>query len=197
MAPEMLLTWGIPYEKRKGYTAAVDWWSMGACLFALITGMRPFPGVSVEKIEELAPEALHQCNGNVADAFIRLYGHVRFDHCCEVDPTTKSFISALLNPDVQGRLGSDNGIFDLRAHEYFFNIDFDLLDRKLIEPPFIPEPFLFVDAANEDPQFSNYDQMLVKNKKYSWLAPLDDGSGDHLWQSYYSIHAPQQLVAPS
>ncbi|KAG5176087.1 hypothetical protein JKP88DRAFT_171710 [Tribonema minus] len=42
MAPEVANMAGTPRSERAGYTRAVDWWSLGATTFKLLTGERPF-----------------------------------------------------------------------------------------------------------------------------------------------------------
>jgi serine/threonine protein kinase len=43
MAPEVAMLIGTSRDaSRRGYTSAVDWWSLGATLFKMVTGKRPY-----------------------------------------------------------------------------------------------------------------------------------------------------------
>lgn len=42
MAPEVLIQFFQPFTDHKGYTECVDWWSLGATIYKLYTGSRPY-----------------------------------------------------------------------------------------------------------------------------------------------------------
>jgi serine/threonine protein kinase len=42
MAPEMVIMLNQSSSERRGYTNAVDWWSLGITAFKLLTGYKPF-----------------------------------------------------------------------------------------------------------------------------------------------------------
>jgi len=44
----------------------------------------------------------------------------------------------LFNPDVKKRLGA-NGPKEIKEHPYFSNIDWNRLEAKQVDPPFIPD----------------------------------------------------------
>ena len=48
MAPEMLVMLSQPRAQAKGYTKAVDWWSLGATIFKLFVGVKPFDHIADE-----------------------------------------------------------------------------------------------------------------------------------------------------
>lgn len=51
----------------------------------------------------------------------------------------KDLIRRLLNPDFKYRLGvSDDGL-GIQKHDFFYGVDFDLLLRNKIPPPWIPD----------------------------------------------------------
>ena len=49
MAPEMVKMLGQSRSQRSGYTAAVDYWSLGVTVFKLLTGYRPFDSMYQEE----------------------------------------------------------------------------------------------------------------------------------------------------
>ena len=48
------------------------------------------------------------------------------------------FINRLIVKDPSQRLGSSDGIAELKRHKWMQSIDWKKLERKQIEPPFIP-----------------------------------------------------------
>jgi serine/threonine protein kinase len=42
MAPEMVILLSQPRSVRKGYSKAVDFWSLGVTIYKMLTGARPF-----------------------------------------------------------------------------------------------------------------------------------------------------------
>ena len=48
MAPEMLVMLSQPRAQARGYTKAVDWWSLGATIFKLLVGVKPFDHIAAD-----------------------------------------------------------------------------------------------------------------------------------------------------
>ena len=120
MAPEVLN--GYDY----GYAA--DWWSLGVVVYEMFFGVSPFN------------ESIHQkCDHDVTfDAITIPPGR---------DPEVNDFISSLLTCDAKARLGA-NGVKEIKSHSIFRSIDFEALERKEIEPPFIPTFNDYTTSAN-------------------------------------------------
>ncbi len=54
------------------------------------------------------------------------------------------------------RIGSrDIGALEIKQHPWFRDIDFDLLVKKQITPPYIPKVEDQGDVGNVDPEFLN------------------------------------------
>ncbi len=118
MAPEMIL--------KKGYGKAVDWWSLGALLFEMITGYAPFRARSTRD----------------------LYRKILNDKISL--PTWASapchqIMRGLLERNVNKRLGATKstmfevgGVKVLKNHPFFVDIDWKDLLSKSLPPPFIP-----------------------------------------------------------
>ena len=81
-------------------------------------------------------------------------------------------ILQLLSKDAAKRLGTVGGAEDIKAHEWFKDIDFEKLEQKLIPAPFVPElsndefdiTNFEVELANEDAKspLPHYKLQLVK-----------------------------------
>ncbi|KAF8934346.1 hypothetical protein BGZ58_005774 [Dissophora ornata] len=124
LAPELLL--GI------GHGAAVDWWSLGVCLFEFLTGYPPF-------MDE-APEAIFK---NILNHDIQWpeYGLSREAH---------DLINKLLSRDPTHRPSPA----ELKAHPFFRGVDWENIRNQ--EAPFIPAPndntdTSYFDARNARP----------------------------------------------
>ncbi|XP_046390365.1 ribosomal protein S6 kinase beta-1 [Ischnura elegans] len=112
MAPEILT--------RSGHGKAVDWWSLGALMFDMLTGAPPFTAENRKKtIEKI------------------LKGRLTFPPYLTMD--AKDLIRRLLRRQVNLRIGSGpNDAEAIKTHCFFKHINWaDVLARKL-EPPFKP-----------------------------------------------------------
>ncbi|KAF9108899.1 hypothetical protein BGX27_008185 [Mortierella sp. AM989] len=124
LAPELLL--GI------GHGSAVDWWSLGVCLFEFLTGYPPF-------MDE-APEAIFK---NILNHDIQWpeSGLSREAH---------DLINKLLSRDPSHRPSPS----ELKAHPFFRGVDWEYIRDQ--EAPFIPAPndntdTSYFDARNARP----------------------------------------------
>nr|WBK62803.1 kinase S6 [Sogatella furcifera] len=128
MAPEILL--------RCGHGKAVDWWSLGALAYDMLTGAPPFTAENRKKtIEKILRGRLH----------LPPY----------LTPDARELIRRLLKRQVAQRLGSgpnDGGC--IRYHPFFKHINWpDVLSRKL-EPPFKPSLTGEDDVSQFDTKFT-------------------------------------------
>lgn len=129
MAPEVLC------NLNHSFTA--DYFAIGVILFEMIIGKRPYIGKSRKEIKEkvLASQAqIKFPHGNYSEDMI--------------DLTNK-----LLKRKGDERIGSKNGISEIRNHNFFSNIDWQKLRQRKIKPPFIP----LLNSDNFDKNFCNAD----------------------------------------
>lgn len=131
MAPEIL--------QRTGHNKSVDWWSLGALMYDMLTGAPPFLGEnrkqSIEKILKgklLLPPYLSQ------DA--------------------RDILKRLLNRCVHNRLGaSSQDAMEIKSHIFFQNINWQKLLTLDIDPPFKPILQSEEDSSNFDVRFTRQD----------------------------------------
>ncbi|TDH73145.1 hypothetical protein CCR75_007072 [Bremia lactucae] len=129
MAPELL--------RHQPYGKVVDWWSYGILLFEMLTGRTPF-----------VDRNRRQMFKNIMQSEVIYPSHI--------SPVARSLISKLLNRDPARRLGGGpNGGRDIMAHPFFEPIDWDMLMRKEIEPPFVPDVSSVDDITNVPEMFQN------------------------------------------
>jgi len=124
MAPEML--------QGKGYTTAVDWWSFGALLYEMISGLPPFFSQDVQVMyRRIIKEEL---------SFTEMFSEDAMD-----------LLEKLLIKDPEQRL-TDTKV--MKQHPFFKDIDWDLLYQKKIKPPYVPDVVDSTDLHNIDEEFT-------------------------------------------
>merc|ERR1719384_1620362 len=122
MAPEILT--------RTGHGKAVDWWSLGALMYDMLTGAPPFTAENRKKtIEKILKGKLN----------LPPY----------LTPDARDLIKKLLKRQISQRLGSGLADADpIKTHPFFKHINWaDVIARKL-EPPFKPVLASDDDSAN-------------------------------------------------
>ena len=119
MAPEILV--------KKGYSYTIEFCSLGVCMYELIFGRRPFRG---------------RTNGDLTHSIIK--DNLRFPDDAELKCSKRGmhFLTSLLDRDVTRRLGckpDGEGLRDIREHPWLSSLDWDKLENKQVQPPFIPD----------------------------------------------------------
>ncbi|SPN96815.1 related to protein kinase sck1, cAMP-dependent [Cephalotrichum gorgonifer] len=130
LAPEVLLD-------ESGYTKMVDFWSLGVLVFEMCCGWSPFYADDTQQMYK-----------NIA------FGKVKFPQRA-LSQEGKNFVKGLLNRNPRHRLGAIDDAEELKRHPFFADIDWDLLAKKLISPPFKPKLKSAEDVAYFDPEFTN------------------------------------------
>lgn len=113
MAPEVI--------KGEGYDFTVDWWSLGAIGFDLLTGSPPFGGNNHAKIQQ-----------NILNQKLQLPYFL--------GPDAKDLLTRLLRKEPHKRLGGTHtkDLKVLKSHRFFRKIDWAKLERRELEPPILP-----------------------------------------------------------
>ncbi|XP_050672693.1 cAMP-dependent protein kinase catalytic subunit alpha-like [Leptidea sinapis] len=112
IAPEMILS--------KGYSFAVDWWSLGILIFEMNAGYPPFYHNDSMKLYEKI------LSGNYKSP----------DY---MTPACKSLVKNLLIVDPMKRYGSlKTGVFDIKKHAWFSEIDWSSVLQQKMYPPYKP-----------------------------------------------------------
>jgi serine/threonine protein kinase len=146
LAPEVLLD-------ESGYTKMVDFWSLGVLVFEMCCGWSPFYA-----------EDTQQMYKNIA------FGKVRFPRDT-LSQEGRNFVKGLLNRNPKHRLGATDDAEELKRHAFFNDIDWDLLSKKLITPPFKPKLKSETDVSYFDPEFTTaLDQNGSLNERAAAMA---------------------------
>lgn len=111
-APEILT--------RSGHGKAVDWWSLGALMYDMLTGNPPFSAENRKKTIE-----------TILKGKLNLPAYLT--------PDARDLIRRLMKRQVSQRLGSGPGDgLEVRSHPFFKNVNWkDVFERRL-EPPIKP-----------------------------------------------------------
>lgn len=78
MAPEILLKFGSKEYLDMTYTKAVDYWSLGVSVYALIFGKLPFRRVQLDSVQTRLTEQLKQQDANPFNIFRQLFGKAHY-----------------------------------------------------------------------------------------------------------------------
>ncbi|KAH4917299.1 hypothetical protein HBI26_107380 [Parastagonospora nodorum] len=144
MAPEVIQ--GVDYG------AAVDWWSLGALGFDLLTGAPPFSGNNNAKIQE-----------KILKSKVALPYYLSLD--------AKDLLTRLLRKEPKKRLGFNmpKDLQTIKNHRFFRKINWKKLEARELEPPIIPlitDPEL---AENFAQDFTDLPLSPVLTKKFDDL----------------------------
>lgn len=128
MAPEILL--------RTGHGKAVDWWSLGALAYDMLTGAPPYTAENKKKTIDM-----------IIKGKLTLPPYLT--------PDARDLIKKLLRRHVQSRLGA--GLDDAEAikrHSFFRNLCWKDVQSRKIEPPFKPTIVSDDDTSLFDTKFT-------------------------------------------
>uniref|UniRef100_A0A3B3X7Y1 non-specific serine/threonine protein kinase n=1 Tax=Poecilia mexicana TaxID=48701 RepID=A0A3B3X7Y1_9TELE len=124
-APEILM--------RSGHNRAVDWWSLGALMYDMLTGAPPFTGENRKK----TIDKILKCKLSLPPYLTQ---------------EARELLKKLLRRSPSSRLGGGSGdSADVQAHSFFRFINWDDLLARKVEPPFKP----FLQSADDVSQFDS------------------------------------------
>lgn len=157
MAPEVLL--------RSGHAKSVDWWSLGALVYDMLTGGPPFTASTRNKtIDKILHSKLSLPN--------------------YLSPESRDLIKKLLRRQAGQRLGSGaEDASQIRQHSFFRSCNWNDLLAKRVKPPFKPKLISDEDVSQFDPKITGLtpvdspDETILSNSVsdvfngFSYVAP--------------------------
>ncbi|KAI8977880.1 kinase-like domain-containing protein [Pilobolus umbonatus] len=139
LAPEVI--------QSKGYSKAVDWWSLGVLIFEMLAGYPPFYDEDHLKLYEKI-----------------LQGKIAWPSY--FDPNAKDLLKHLLTSDLSRRYGNlKSGADDIKYHPWFHGVDFERVAHRQIRAPYIPQ-------IRGDGDASHFDKYPESEEKYG--SPAED-----------------------
>ncbi|KAJ0408871.1 hypothetical protein ATCC90586_007969 [Pythium insidiosum] len=129
LAPEIL--------NRSGHGRAVDWWSLGALLYEMLTGLPPFYCRDRDKLFEKIRK-----------------GDLTFPKY--LSPQAKDILARLLERDPTRRLGTGpDDASEIKNHPFFAEINWDALAEGHVPPPWRPTVSGALDTSQFDREFTD------------------------------------------
>ncbi|VDK63879.1 unnamed protein product [Onchocerca ochengi] len=128
MAPEILM--------RVGHNKAVDWWSLGALTYDMLTGGPPFTADNRKKtIDKI------------------LKGRLTLPSFLSME--ARDLIKRLLKRHVETRLGAGpEDAYEIKQHPFFRSFNWDLVYARQLEPPYKPNITSEDDVSLFDSKFT-------------------------------------------
>jgi len=169
LAPEIL--------NRQGHGRAVDWWSLGALLYEMLTGLPPFYTQDREKLfEKIRNSEL-------------LYPP-------SLSPNAKGVLKGLLTKDPERRLGSGpRDADDIKVHAFFRSVEWDKLVRGEISPPWKPQIAGSTDTSQFDQEFTSmpiFSPQSMRRAPGFGTTPGNDNPFDGFTWQDSGFHVPAQ-----
>ncbi|CAM9295987.1 unnamed protein product [Sphacelaria rigidula] len=129
LAPEIL--------NRQGHGRAVDWWSLGALLYEMLTGLPPFYCRDREKLFEKIRRGVLTYPRSLSD-------------------NAQAILQGLLTRDPSKRLGSSlDDAQEVQRHPFFKSLEWDSIMRREVAPPWEPNVVGSLDTSQFDREFTS------------------------------------------
>jgi serine/threonine protein kinase len=168
LAPEIL--------NRQGHGRAVDWWSLGALLYEMLTGLPPFYCQDRERLFEKIRKS-------------------ELPYPASLSRPAKGVLKALLTKDPTKRLGSGpNDAEDIKSHIFFAEIKWDKLASGEIPAPWKPDISGSLDTSQFDKEFTNMPvfspQSMQRMHGFAATTPSDNNHFEGFTFTDRILHGP-------
>ncbi|KAE8893532.1 hypothetical protein PF010_g20280 [Phytophthora fragariae] len=138
IAPEQLLT------QKPQYGMEADWWSYGVLLYEMLTGSTPFFDPNISQMYKKIQTA-----------------DVKYERYPPIDDDAIDLMQKLLVRDPAERIDIDG----VRTHPFFATINWEKLEQKEVEPPFIPPTEELMQNVHEHFRNMNVDETIGEHPK--------------------------------
>ena len=157
IAPEIL--------NRSGHGRAVDWWSLGALLYEMLTGLPPFYCRDRDRLFEKIRR-----------------GELSYPKYLSAD--AKTLLLGLLERNPMKRLGTGSeDAKEIKSHPFFQEINWQKLYNTELEPPWRPEFCDDLDTSQFDDEFTS--MPLISPESTSSSSLKQRSESDHsLFQGF-------------
>jgi cGMP-dependent protein kinase len=154
-APEVVL--------RKGHDCMSDYWGLGILIYEMLVGSTPFKTKT----------------DNPRDTFRNILQGVYTIPMFVSDQAT-DMVMRLLQHDPNKRLGRV-GRDEVRSHPFFAGIDWDALEKRQLEAPYLPP----ISSLNDMTNFDQYHDQAIPVSQY-------DDTNDTVWRGWGHCNPDQK-----
>jgi serine/threonine protein kinase len=168
LAPEIL--------NRRGHGRAVDWWSLGALLYEMVTGWPPFYSTDRAELFELIRNK-----------------PLDLSEAAYLTPEAADILQRLLAKNPKDRLGcSERDAEEVKSHPFFRGVDWGKLLRREIRPPWRPT----VSGPTDTSLFSSeFTTLPVGSPPSASAAASSDGmDGETKWSGFSYVARDSSVV---
>lgn len=137
MAPEIFAT---ANDEERGYSFAVDWWSLGICAYEMLRNKRPYEIYANTSLSEVQ----------------QIFSSETVAYPSSCSSGMNGVLRNLLQQDPKKRLST---IEQLKSHDYFSDVNWEAVERREVKPSFVPSK----DHLNCDPTFE-LEEMIIESK---------------------------------
>ncbi|CAC5402587.1 RPS6KB [Mytilus coruscus] len=193
----IIRSWRLEILTRSGHGKAVDWWSLGALMYDMLTGAPPFTAENRKKtIDKIlkAKLSLPPYLTNEARNLIKSKSFMKFQknllrashiNPCSISRKIIDKNIVLLKKNINERLGGGpEDAKPIRVHPFFRHIDWTVLFNRKVEPPFKPSVTSELDVSQFDTKFTKQ-------------TPVDSPDDTILSESANQVFVGFTYVAPS
>ena len=144
IAPEML--------RGESYDFSVDWWALGVLCFEMMAGRTPF---NINENASANPDL------NTEDHLFQVILEKPIRIPRNLSAKANSLLKCFLQKSPAERLGSLDGLREIQQHIFYKSIDWNLLEQRLIQPPYKPQVTSERDLSNIDELFTKEEVCLT------------------------------------
>ena len=179
IAPEIL--------RGEEYDYSVDWWALGVLLYEMLAGRSPFDLGNMDNPETNSEEYLFQGLCSLTCFFFMIdciFCHllvilekvIRIPRSLSVKAA--QILKGFLNKNQYERLGcTQEGFSEISNHPFFKSIDWEMLEKRQVPPPYKPNIKNDRDLDFFDPQFTNEPVVLTPDDSKK-IANIDQSEFD-------------------
>uniref|UniRef100_A0A286XJE7 protein kinase C n=1 Tax=Cavia porcellus TaxID=10141 RepID=A0A286XJE7_CAVPO len=149
LAPEII--------RGESYGFSVDWWNLGTVMFEMMVGEPPYPFADSPKNSDLNTYKVLQ---SMLEREVNIPNHLSVE--------ARSILKGLLKKEPEVRLGChpQRGFIDIKEHPFFNNLDWNMMGKQQVPPPFKTSIGTEFRIENFDPEFTNEPVQLTPDDSY-------------------------------
>ena len=157
-------------------------------IFVMRCGFKPFVDSKYSNLVEMDSVRKGAYSENKSfKEYSKLFQKIDFPEWFGED--LRDLVRRLLDVNPDTRLGAgprNQGIRDIKAHRFFSDVDWELLEQRHVEPPYKPP---FSDAIDEEQlaPYDSFEDLMHDCGKQCWLLDCPDAVDQDKFANWYVI----------